>query len=90
MKNVIGKLQLESFVLSLKEPIAQAPALAGYAVRLRNEHEIEVDVAKGQGLNGVFAALSAQSLHVASMRTKTNRLEELFMRLVEDKQETGT
>jgi ABC-2 type transport system ATP-binding protein len=85
MKNVIGKLQLESFVLSLKEPIARAPALDGYAVRLRNEHEIEVDVAKGQGLNRMFEALSAQSLHVSSMRTKTNRLEELFMRLVEDK-----
>ena len=85
MKNVIGKLQLESFVLSLQEPIQQPPPLDGYAVRLRNEHEIEVDVAKGQGLNRVFEALSAQSLHVASMRTKTNRLEELFIRLVEDK-----
>ena len=85
MKNVIGKLQLESFVLSLKEPIARAPALDGYAARLRNEHEIEVDVTKGQGLNRLFETLSAQSLHVSSMRTKTNRLEELFMRLVEDK-----
>jgi ABC-2 type transport system ATP-binding protein len=84
MKNVIGKLQLESFVLSLQEPIQQPPLLDGYAVRLRNEHEIEVDVAKGQGLNRVFEALSAQSLHVTSMRTKTNRLEELFIRLVED------
>jgi ABC-2 type transport system ATP-binding protein len=45
-----------------------------------------VEVAKGQGLNEVFAQLTAQSLHVASMRTKTNRLEELFMRLVESKQ----
>ncbi|HET8697585.1 MAG TPA: ABC transporter ATP-binding protein [Gammaproteobacteria bacterium] len=85
MKNVIGKLQVESFVLSLQEPISEAPALDGYAVRLRNEHEIEVDVTKGQGLNRVFAELSAKSLHVASMRTKTNRLEELFIRLVEDK-----
>src|SRR4029078_3545760 len=84
MKNVIGKLQLESFVLSLQEPIQQPPPLDGYAVRLRNEREIEVDVAKGQGLNRVFEALSAQSLHVASMRTKTNRLQELFIRLVED------
>jgi ABC-2 type transport system ATP-binding protein len=85
MKNVIGKLQLESFVLSLQEPIQQPPVLDGYAVRLRNEHEIEVDVVKGQGLNRVFEALSAQALHVASMRTKSNRLEELFIRLVEDK-----
>jgi ABC-2 type transport system ATP-binding protein len=55
-------------------------------VKLRNEHEIEVEVMKGQGLNDVFAQLTAQRLHVASMRTKSNRLEELFIRLV-DKQE---
>jgi ABC-2 type transport system ATP-binding protein len=90
MANVIGKLQVESFVLSLKEPISKAPELDGYAVRLRNEREIEVDVVKGQGLNQVFAGLSAQQLHVASMRTKTNRLEELFIRLVEDKPEAAT
>ena len=86
MANVIGKLQREAFVMSLQEPIAEAPALNGYTVRLRNEREIEVEVVKGQGLNEVFAQLSAQALHVSSMRTKTNRLEELFMRLVESKQ----
>ena len=85
MKNVIGKLQVETFVLSLKEPVIAAPTLAGYPTRLRSEHEIEVEVMKGQGLNDVFAQLSAQSLHVVSMRTKTNRLEELFIRLVQDK-----
>jgi ABC-2 type transport system ATP-binding protein len=83
MANVISKLQLEVFVLSLNEPVSAAPTLAGYTVRLRNEREIEVEVVKGQGLNEVFAQLSAQGLHVASMRTKTNRLEELFIRLVE-------
>ena len=87
MANVIGKLQREAFVLSFDRPLAEAPKLDGYAVKLRNEREIEVEVAKGQGLNRMFMELSAQSLHVSSMRTKTNRLEELFMRLVEDKQE---
>jgi ABC-2 type transport system ATP-binding protein len=86
MANVIGKLQLEVFVLSLREPLAAAPPLVGYTARLRNDREIEVEVAKGQGLNDVFAQLSAQGVHVASMRTKSNRLEELFIRLV-DKQE---
>jgi len=90
MKNVIGKLQVEVFVLTVKEPLKAAPVLAGYAVRLRNEHEIEVEVAKGQGLNEVFAQLSQEGLHVASMRTKTNRLEELFIRLVENKDERRT
>ena len=87
MANVIGKLQVEIFVLSLQEPVHAAPALAGYATRLRNEREIEVEVAKGQGLNEVFAQLSQQGLHVGSMRTKTNRLEELFIRLVQNKPE---
>ena len=86
MTNVIGKLQREAFVLTLTEPLGAPPVLDGYPVRLRNDREIEVEVAKGQGLNGVFAELSAQSLHVSSMRTKTNRLEELFMRLVESKE----
>ena len=90
MANVVGKLQREAFVLSLLEPLAVAPVLNGYTVRLRNEREIEVEVAKGQGLNEVFAQLTAQCLHVASMRTKTNRLEELFIRLVESKQAEGS
>jgi ABC-2 type transport system ATP-binding protein len=85
--NVIGKLQIEAFVLTLDKPLSEAPVLNGYAVRLRNEHEIEVEVAKGQGLNHLFSELSAKSLNVSSMRTKTNRLEELFIRLVENKSE---
>jgi len=85
MVNVVRKLQREVFVLALEKAIQQAPVLDGYDVRLRNNHEIEVEVAKGQGLNDVFRALSEQSLNVTSMRTKTNRLEELFMRLVEGK-----
>ena len=85
MVNVVRKLQREVFVLSLESTIEQAPVLNGYEVRLRNNHEIEVEVTKGQGLNNVFSALSDQSLNVASMRTKTNRLEELFIRLVESK-----
>ncbi|HEY8520377.1 MAG TPA: ABC transporter ATP-binding protein [Gammaproteobacteria bacterium] len=85
MVNVINKLQREAFVLTLRDPVQEAPVLDGYPVRLRNEHEIEIEVAKGQGLNRVFEELSAQSLHVSSMRTKTNRLEELFIRLVENR-----
>jgi ABC-2 type transport system ATP-binding protein len=86
MSNVISKLQREAFVLSLQDPISEAPVLDGYTVRMRNDREIEVEVAKGQGLNRVFAELSAQRLQVSSMRTKTNRLEELFIRLVENNQ----
>jgi ABC-2 type transport system ATP-binding protein len=83
MVNVVRKLQREVFVLTLEERLAEAPVLDGYTVRLRNEHEIEVEVSKEQGLNPLFQALSDKALHVSSMRNKTNRLEELFVRLVE-------
>jgi len=87
MANVVRKLQREVFVLSLCDRVAEAPVLHGYTVRLRNEHEIEVEVAKNQGLNRLFAELDAMAIDVVSMRTKTNRLEELFIRLVENKHE---
>ncbi|MGD8339352.1 MAG: ABC transporter ATP-binding protein [Gammaproteobacteria bacterium] len=85
MDNVVHELQSESFVLSLSEPSASLPELPGYAVRARSENEIEVEVAKGQGLNDLFSALSQQSIKIVSMRTKSNRLEELFIRLVGDR-----
>ena len=85
MANVVNKLQRQAFVLALRDPIGEAPILEGFTTRLRNDHEIEVEVSKGQSLNGVFVELSRKAIEVVSMRTKTNRLEELFMRLVEAK-----
>jgi ABC-2 type transport system ATP-binding protein len=85
MANVVNKLQRQAFVLTLRDPISEAPVLASFTTRLRNDHEIEVEVNKGQSLNGVFTELSHNGIEVVSMRTKTNRLEELFMRLVESK-----
>ncbi len=85
MASVVSKLQREIFVLTLQESVNEAPTLDGYKVRLRNEHEIEVEVSNEQDLNALFGTLSANGLHVSSMRTKSNRLEELFMGLVERK-----
>jgi ABC-2 type transport system ATP-binding protein len=85
MANVVNKLQRQAFVLSLRDAINEAPVLDGFTTRLRSDHEIEVEVSKGQSLNGVFTELSRKGIEVVSMRTKTNRLEELFMRLVESK-----
>jgi ABC-2 type transport system ATP-binding protein len=44
---------------------------------------LEADMARSHDLNALFAALSAHGIMVTSMRNKTNRLEELFVRLVE-------
>ncbi len=90
MVNVVSKLQREIFVLTLTEPVSVAPALNGYSVKLRNEHEIEVEVANDQDLNALFEMLSSRGVHVASMRTKANRLEELFMDLVAQKNQVQT
>ena len=82
--NVVRKLQVEVFVLSLSEPLAAAPQLENFITRQRSDTELEVEIAKGQTLNSLFEALSALDIRVESMRTKTNRLEELFIRLVGD------
>ena len=85
MTSVISKLQREVFVLTLQEPVGAAPCVQGYDVVRRNEQELEVGVDRGQNLNELFARLSACGIEVQSMRTRSNRLEELFMRLVEDR-----
>jgi len=89
MAHVVSKLQREVFVLTLAEALDRAPMLNGYNCRLRNDHEIEVEVTKERSLNDLFMELSAKNLHVTSMRTRANRLEELFMRLVESKSTGG-
>ncbi len=85
MSSLLRKLQSETFVLNLRESVASVPLVPGYAFDLVDEHTLEVEVSKEQSLNEVFANLSAQGLHVQSMRNKVNRLEELFMKLVEPK-----
>jgi len=83
MKALLSKLTLETFVLDLAADPG-AVKLDGFAWRVLDDHSIEVDVEKAQGLNPIFAQLSAQDIKVLSMRNKANRLEELFVTLVEN------
>jgi ABC-2 type transport system ATP-binding protein len=83
MGNVIRKLHQETFVLNFRESVAALPDLPGYATRQVDDHTMEADVSKEHSLNDLFARLSAAGIEVVSMRNKVNRLEELFMRLVE-------
>ncbi len=89
MKSLLAKLHMETFVLDLAAPLSQAPSLDGYPARLTDAYTLEVDVDKAQRLNGVFRQLSGQGVDVLSMRNKSNRLEELFMRLVKKKHARG-
>ena len=83
MKSLLASLENETFVLDLPNQSIK-PSLDGFAYRQLDDHTLEVDVKKSQGLNSVFAQLSEQGVQVLSMRNKTNRLEELFVRLVND------
>jgi ABC-2 type transport system ATP-binding protein len=83
MSTVLRKLHTETFVLNLRAPLSATIALPGYRLAVLDDTTLEVEVSKEQNLNDIFAALSSVGGEVVSMRNKTNRLEELFMRLVE-------
>jgi ABC-2 type transport system ATP-binding protein len=85
MSSLLRKLHTETFVLNLREELGAVPVIPGYTFDLVDEHTLEVEVSKDQSLNEVFSRLSALGIGVLSMRNKVNRLEELFMKLVEQK-----
>jgi ABC-2 type transport system ATP-binding protein len=90
MSAVLRKLHQEVFVLSLAETVPDNLQLSGFNPVVLNEHEIEVEVHKDNNLNQLFEALSTSGIHVNSMRNKSNRLEELFMRLVDRREQERT
>ncbi|HXR51590.1 MAG TPA: ABC transporter ATP-binding protein, partial [Steroidobacteraceae bacterium] len=85
MSNLLRKLQTESFLFTLRDATTTVPLLEGYGVKLVDDHTLEVEISKDQSVNDIFARLSAQRVDVLSMRNKVNRLEEMFMRLVENR-----
>ncbi len=85
MKAFLAKLNEETFVLDLATDLERAPDLSGAICRLTDPHTLEVDVAKSESLNHVFVQLTDAKISVLSMRNKANRLEELFVSLVERK-----
>jgi len=86
MSRVLRKLQREVFVLSLADELERAPELSGFSTGLLDATELEVELGAEQNLNDLFRELNTRGIQVVSMRNKANRLEELFMRLVESKQ----
>ena len=81
---LLYKLHRETFVLSVEGDVRAVAPIEGYDIRLRTDGALEVDVPRDRGVNRLFVELSRQGIEVLSMRNKTNRLEEFFMRLVED------
>ena len=83
MRALLGKLHVETFVLDLGQDLAVAPTLQGYPCQLLTPHTLEVQVDKDVGITALFTQLALQNIQVQSLRNKTNRLEELFVSLVE-------
>jgi ABC-2 type transport system ATP-binding protein len=83
MKSLLAKLDNETFILDLREPLNAAPELEGMQLTLRDDLTLEASLPRHKSLNKLFACLDQRDIHVLSMRNKANRLEELFMGLVD-------
>ncbi len=83
MKSLLATLDVETFILDLRESIDQCPSLEGMDIVVRDDKTLEASLPKQKSLNNLFAQLDRQGIHVLSMRNKANRLEELFMNLVD-------
>ena len=79
MRDLLYQLQMETFLLNLREPLVGAPGIDDYRIKVIDDHTLEVDVHRDQSINALFNTLSQHHIDVLSMRTKKNRLEQLFM-----------
>lgn len=82
VKNLLQQLNKEIFIFDVLGDLQALPGLDGHRVAQIDEHSFEVEVDKGQSLNKVFSQLTAQGFEIVSMRNKSNRLEELFVAMV--------
>ena len=87
MKELLSKLQFETFIFDLA-PYETKPVIEGYACTFEDEQTIAVEVERNQGVNGIFDQLTRQGIKVLSMRNKSNRLEELFLKITEENDHT--
>ncbi len=83
IKELLRQLHREVFILDCIETLPGQVAIPGFDIRRLDEHTLEVAVDKGQQLNDVFTGLDSAGIHISSMRNRANRLEEMFVNLVE-------
>ncbi len=84
VKSLLSKLDIETFIFDLKEPQTAPPIISNYVCHMLDQSTLQIDISKQQGLNNLFKQFSAQNIEILSMRNKYNRLEELFISLLED------
>jgi ABC-2 type transport system ATP-binding protein len=87
MRQLLGRIDTHTLVLDLVRPLNALPHFSAFSACLVDDHTLEVELSQGANMTDLFATLALQNIAVASMRNKTNRLEELFIRLVGNKGE---
>lgn len=87
MRQLLSRIDSHTLVLDLVQPLAHAPALQGFVTTWKDEHTLEVVVSSQANITELFTLLALNKIAISSLRNKTNRLEELFIRLVGKKGE---
>ena len=85
MKELLSKLNKETFIFDLNNPIKELPNLDDYNLKLIDTTTIEVEVDRKRNINKLFEILTKKNIDITSMRNKTSRLEELFLKLLNNK-----
>lgn len=88
MKTLLSKLQFETFIFDL-DVYDKKPEIIGYKNSFEDAQTIAIEVERNQGVNGIFKQFNEQGIKVLSMRNKSNRLEELFLKITEEKHQVG-
>jgi ABC-2 type transport system ATP-binding protein len=89
MKSLLNRLDKEAFILDLKYPLMDNVDLNGLAFERIDDTTIEIEISRGESLNSVFELLSRHGVEIVSMKNKVNRLEELFLNLVETSEQSA-
>ena len=84
MKHLLSKLNTETFILDLDRELDRLPGNSGFEIKLLDSTTIQAELKKGQHLNEIFQYFTDTGINIRSMRNKSNRLEELFIRLVKE------
>ena len=82
MKDLLGTLNVQGFVFDLIEPLDEAPLIEGFPLKLEDPLTLVAAVNKDRSINALFSEFSKLNIKIKSMRNESNRLEELFIEMV--------
>ena len=82
MKDLLGTLNVQGFVFDLIEPLDEAPLIEGFPLKLEDSLTLVAAVNKDRSINALFSEFSKLNIKIKSMRNESNRLEELFIEMV--------